>query len=75
MNCERCQRKIKLRVQIPGDYFCSQICFTRWSQRRNEANVKSDVLAARAMRSKGRYLSKEMELRDGNGVKARAVAS
>ena len=48
--CERCQRKIKLRVQVPGDYFCSRICFTRWSQRRNEASVKSDVLAARAMR-------------------------
>ena len=73
MHCERCQRKIKLRVQIPGDYFCSQICFTKWSQRRNEASVKSAVDIARSVRRPRGRKSKEMAVRDGNRVKAGAV--
>jgi hypothetical protein len=53
MNCERCQRKIKVRVEIPGDYFCSQICFTKWSQRQNEQATLRDINRARSERRAG----------------------
>ena len=75
MKCENCPYEIAVTVPIWGTYFCSRDCFTKWSQRRNEASVKSDVLAARAMCVPRRRFPQEMELRDGNRVKVRAVAS
>jgi hypothetical protein len=64
MHCQRCQRKIKVRVAIPGNYLCSRECLTEW--RRNEATLR-DINRARSERRSGSSKSKEMAVSLGEG--------